>query len=83
MDFQIKEEMKSVIYKPTSSLTEEEKLYKRNYFRFKYKEKIAKMSPEDLELFRKKARENNRRFYNGRKQDHELVLLLKKELLSD
>jgi len=80
-NFEIKEDFKHVLNKPLYLLTDEEKLYKRSYARHKYKEKISKMSAEDLILFRKKAREANRRFYNGRKEDHKLVLLLKEKLL--
>jgi len=79
--FEIKKELSYVLNKPLASLNDKERDYKRAYCRFRYKEKLSKMTPEELTLFRQKSNEAGKRFYNGRKKDHLLVLLLKEELL--
>jgi len=81
--FVLRKEMKHVLGKPMDSLNEEEKRYKRAYFQYKYHDRMNKMTPDELVIFRQKARSASMRFYNGRREDHNLVLLLKEKLLVD
>ena len=80
-DFKVEKGLSYVLAKPMSELTKKEIEYKRAYCRYIYQTRLEKMTDEERELFRFRNNENGKKFYNGRKQDHNLVLLLKEQLL--